>query len=356
MNDRKYFIDNIRWICILLLIPFHTAMAYNNWESNYIMLGENKILSSFAMFMCPWFMPIMFVLAGMSARYALKRRSYKQFFIERIKKLLIPLITGTFTVAAFLAYLSDKFYNQYSGNFFTHYTVFVTKLTDTSGYDGAFTPAHLWFLLYLFIISMLTLFLIMLQRKVLPKFTLGKIPSLVLPLLMVLPPLFRPILDYSGKSIGKFLILYLLGYYILSEEEVLRKLAKQKWIYLSIMAGCNIVQVYLFVFKGTRTGWLLDITNNMILWFGILGFLGLGRCIGNQNNKLTRYLSSQSFAIYIFHFGWLVWIQYLLSKTEFPTVLTVGITIITTTALTLFTCEIVKRIPGARWLYGMSKK
>ena len=32
-----------------------------------------------------------------------------------------------------------------------------THLTDLSGYDGAFTPGHLWFILFLFLISLAAL-------------------------------------------------------------------------------------------------------------------------------------------------------------------------------------------------------
>lgn len=36
---RKHYIDNLRWITILLLIPYHAAMAWNVWgEPNYIFL------------------------------------------------------------------------------------------------------------------------------------------------------------------------------------------------------------------------------------------------------------------------------------------------------------------------------
>ena len=37
LSMRKYYIDNLRWITLLILIPYHTAMAWNVWgELNYI--------------------------------------------------------------------------------------------------------------------------------------------------------------------------------------------------------------------------------------------------------------------------------------------------------------------------------
>ena len=68
MKQRKYYIDNLRNLTILLLFPVHTFMIWNDFGSRfYIWLGENKILSTLIVLINPWFMPLLFVLAGMSA-------------------------------------------------------------------------------------------------------------------------------------------------------------------------------------------------------------------------------------------------------------------------------------------------
>lgn len=135
--ERKYYIDNLRWLCILLLIPFHAAMAWNCWgEGNYIWFNENRGLSTFITLISPWYMPLLFVLAGMSARYSLNKRTVKAFVRERIKKLLFPFLIGAATIAAAMAYYADKFHNGYREGFFNHYAVFFTKFTDLTGYDG----------------------------------------------------------------------------------------------------------------------------------------------------------------------------------------------------------------------------
>lgn len=62
---RKYYVDNIRWIIILLLVPYHAAMAWNVWgEPNYIYFEGNKIISSIVVFFSPYFMPLMFFIAA----------------------------------------------------------------------------------------------------------------------------------------------------------------------------------------------------------------------------------------------------------------------------------------------------
>ncbi len=356
MSERKYYIDNLRWLWILLLIPFHAAMAWNGWEGNYIWLYENMVMSSIVIFIAPWFMPLLFVLAGMSARYALNKRNYKQFAMERIQKLLIPLITGIVTVVAFMTYIADKFHNNYNGNFINHYKVFFTNISDLTGYEGFFTPGHLWFILFLFIISMVSLLLIILQKKILPKLNFSNFRTYLLPVLMIFPLITTPILNFGGKSIGGDLALFLLGYYIFSEEDVLERMTKYRYIYMIGMVVFDIILTYLFVWKGHHTGIVVSICNPCAAWFGILGFLGLAKRNFNQNNGFTRYMSSRSFMIYIFHFGWLVVFQYYLCQITNSIAITYCISLISTYVMTLLTCEVIRRIPGIRFLFGEKGK
>ena len=55
---RKHYIDNLRWITPLILIPYHVAMAWNSWnEPNYIFYEGNRLISSIIVFFSPYFMP-----------------------------------------------------------------------------------------------------------------------------------------------------------------------------------------------------------------------------------------------------------------------------------------------------------
>ena len=66
---RKHYLDNIRTITILLLFPYHTFMIWNNFGPKfYIWGGNNIVLSSVIVSLSPWLMPVLFVIAGMSAK------------------------------------------------------------------------------------------------------------------------------------------------------------------------------------------------------------------------------------------------------------------------------------------------
>ena len=74
LNMRKHYIDNLRWITLLILIPYHTAQAWNTWkEPNYIFIEGNRLISSIIVFFGPYFMPVLFVLSGISTKSALEK-------------------------------------------------------------------------------------------------------------------------------------------------------------------------------------------------------------------------------------------------------------------------------------------
>lgn len=146
---RKYYIDNIRIFCILLLIPYHTAMIFNNFgESRYIHSQNSTLATLFIIGVYPWWMSVLFALAGMSTGYALKKRTPRQYAKERFQKLLIPMVSAIVLLVPVQTYLADKFFHNYQGSYFDHFPIFFS-LTDWSGYDGHFTPAHTWFILFL---------------------------------------------------------------------------------------------------------------------------------------------------------------------------------------------------------------
>ena len=94
--ERKYYIDNLRWLAILLLFPFHAAQIWSGGEYSgfYIWSHTNIVLYVFSTVVYPWYMTFLFAIAGMSCKYALRKRTNRQFILERTKKLLIPFFFG----------------------------------------------------------------------------------------------------------------------------------------------------------------------------------------------------------------------------------------------------------------------
>lgn len=298
---RKNYIDNIRIVCILLLFPFHTSMIYNNWNEIFYITGIPLNLPSlFMSLVYPWWMTLLFTIAGISSAYALKKRTPKEYAKERVEKLVIPLLSGLILIIPAQSYIADVFHNGYSGGYFEHYTVFFTRFTYLTGQDGGFTPAHLWFMLYLFIISMIMLPIITWYNKHGKKIDGSKVTLVKLLPLFLIILMLTPIIEIGGKSIGELLACFAMGYFLLSIDEVQERLEKNRILLIVIFSIVLIIRGLMFKSENGE-GLLWDIEQRMVTWFGILAILGVGKRYLNHSNKLTAYFSKAAFPLYYFH-------------------------------------------------------
>lgn len=347
---RKHYIDNLRNLTILLLFPVHTFMIWNNFGSRfYIWQGECKILSTLIVLVNPWFMPILFVLAGMSARYALEKRTTNEFINQRISKLLTPFISGVILHVPFQTLYARKHFENYEGSIAENWKYFFTHLTDFSGYDGGFTPGHLWFILFLFIISMMALVLFHFVPYEKLAVRVEKLPALGVFFLFVPVWLMYYLGNFGGYSIGKNLALYLIGYYVLSNDVIMEKLENNiKWL-----AGLCVIGTIVSVTLYYNISYYGDLWVNYIGWTSILVLLVVGKRFLNKRTKFTDYFNNASYPIYILHQSILVVIAYYIvqmSDNMVVQVLGIGVG---SFVLSVLAYHLIKMIPVVRKLVGI---
>jgi glucans biosynthesis protein C len=137
---RRPDLDLTRSAVVVGLVFFHTA---------YTLDSPNSLLMRCAFFAKLWAMPLMFVVAGGGIWYSLRTRAARTFVTERLGRLLVPLVVGILLVVPPQVYYSLRSngedpgsYRQFLGRFFG---------------GGLFESAHLWFLWYLLLYSLLLL-------------------------------------------------------------------------------------------------------------------------------------------------------------------------------------------------------
>ena len=346
---RKHYLDNIRIIIILMLFPYHAFMIWNNYGTKfYVWGGDNNILSSLIVLVGPWFMPILFVIAGMSARLSLQKRNTKDFIKERITKILIPFICGVVLLIPFQTLYARKFFFGYSGSIIDNFIYFFTHFSDLNGYDGMFTFGHLWFLLYLFLISLVSLLMFKLLSFDKADKVLSKMNIFITMLLFIPIFIMYNIGNFGGQSIGKYLLLFLLGYYLFTDKFI-DKIVKYKYLILPIFIISEIVLVILFYINGFYN----DLYVNFVGWFGILSCLIIGKLFLNKENKITNYFKNASFPIYILHQTILVILGYYSLVHLNNIYLQLLIIIFGSFIITIIFYEIIKRIPIIRNMIGI---
>ncbi len=340
ITSRKLYLDNMRAFTVLLLFPYHTFMVYNTFGESWYIHGADIPATTLFLEICwGWMMPLLFAIAGISAANVLEHRSIREYASERVKKLLIPLLFGVILLVPIQAYIAGIYFR---GN--ANYLNFFTKITDLTGYDGAFSPGQLWFIFYLFVMSIVCMpFMAFCQPRV-RRMRPGKISLIVLILIGIIPLATHPILNIAGKSFGEFIVYFGFGYSILSHDDVIETLERHRFL-LFFMMVCGMIETVM--------------TNHMFQeffsWIHVLALLGLAKHYLNFGNPLTSYLSKSSFGVYLFHQSWIVIVACLALKITAISTLQILIIMPLSMVLTFLTYEGCKRVYVLRWMFGLKK-
>jgi peptidoglycan/LPS O-acetylase OafA/YrhL len=381
-------------------------MIYNSFGENFYIKGADiQATTTFLTTTWPWFMPLLFVIAGISTAYALQKRRSSEYIKGRINKLLIPLIAGILLLIPAQTYFAERFHNGYSGGYFSQYILFFTKATDLTGYTGGFTPGHLWFIAYLFVISLAAIPVVLLAERTKSEIDLSKIPRPLIAVLFMLPLLIAPfldlssgfsqiliialfilqlfclvilntnnkmpmlltvvlfmlpllgsaILDISGKSLGEYFAYFMLGYFVLSNENLQQKLAKNRFILLGISLASMVVMILGWYGVLNAPGLFGDIFSRFYAWMMILAIFGLGKRYLNRESKFSRYMSRASFAVYLLHLPWIVAAAYYVFKLTDNALVQMPLILLAGVAATFVSYEICRRIKLLRFLFALKK-
>lgn len=353
MNSRIKYIDSLRWMTVSLLILYHAAMAYNTWgEPNYIFFGAEKPAAAAVSFISLWFMPLMFLLAGVSARFSLQKRGYGAFIRERLLRLGIPFLFGIAVIAPILSYVGDVWHNGYTGGYFGHFGVFFSRFTDLTGYDGGFTLGHFWFLGVLMLISLTACGVIAAGER-LPEKKRDRariVGGIVLAAGAVAAFDWRPF----GKQIATYLCVYLLGYYFFSDEGFTARLEKHRRIFGALFLLSSAGNVILFVFAG-KYETLNTVCNYGAFAAGIPAIIGFGRRYLDFSGSFSRFAAGISYLFYIVHFPLTVLCQYFLWLAGVGGAVNFLLTLLISYPLTLGLCCVIRKTPYVRILFGMKK-
>lgn len=146
-------------MAVLLLIFFHPAMIFGDFDW-YI---QNNVFSDgltfFVYFVHQWHMPLFFLLSGAATYFVLNFKTWQQYLIERSQRLLIPLLFGIIAIVPPQIYCASLFKKS---NSYQSYLEFYPNFFK----EGTFQLAHLWFLEYLVTYCLIALpFFLIVKRQ-----------------------------------------------------------------------------------------------------------------------------------------------------------------------------------------------
>lgn len=316
-KQRLHYVNWLRVLVILTLIPFHAALTYLKYGTVYIkapIVGIEALpFVVVSALLSDFFMTLLFFLSGIASFYSFRSRQADRYIKERTQKLLLPFVLGTLFLCPVQGYIKAV-YENYQGGFIQFIPRFFGNFADYLGY------AHFWFLLYLFIFSLIGIPLFKRWQggnraeKISRFLTKGNRILLPAVLIILFEFFLRPFFNGNQAIIGDwandtvYLCAFLFGYFYAGDSRIQNKV--KEYYTLSKILGLLSLALLLFL----NIQW--DVNNATDPY--LLALWGLGKgvyecsaivfllCFGSKHlNKTSRplqYLSKSSFTLYIFHF------------------------------------------------------
>lgn len=344
---RKIYIDNIRWATVLLVLIYHVCYIFNGVGifGNIPNAASISAFDTLACIIYPWFMVLLFVVAGISARYALQKRTGKQFIKERAVKLLVPSTLGLFVIHWITGYLNIKM----GGGLAYIPAPLVYPISVLSGIGP------LWFIQMLFLFSCILVLLRKIDKRDKVWTLCGKanLPIILLLFVLILGAaqiLNMPVL--TTYRFGIYFTAFLIGYYIFSHDKVQETIEKVRIPMLCLaVIGAVLYAYYYFGCNYTSDECLKSVMTNLYLWIVILAIMGCSKKYFNQETAFSRYMTKSSFGIYILHYPTLTVTCYTLQyHFHLPAIWNYIIALVVEMVMTFVIYEVIKRIPIVRYL------
>jgi len=314
-TNRRHDLDWLRVLAILLLQVFHTGMAFNSWGWHIKNPERLTWLDMPMSFMHQWRMPLLFFISGVGTTFALRSRGLAGFVKERHRRLLWPLVFGMAVVIPPQVYCERLF----SGVSYSSYWDFYrTVFYGVSYPQGNTSWHHLWFVVYLFVFSLLSVPLLAGMRRPDGKVMLERLQNwigrgynlyfLILPLAVVQVSL-RPywptqhnlVADWANFSFQLFH--FWCGLLVASSPGIWDRIESLRR--LSLVVGLTSLGVLLIDdFLGVKGGYPSPIEYTLVsalTWSWILTVLGYGKHYLNFRNRFIEYANEGIYPFYILH-------------------------------------------------------
>ena len=362
---RKHWIDNLRWVTVLLVLLYHVIYFYNN-KGVFGGIGgfsDGPQYQDIVMYLLyPWFMPLLFILAGISARYALERQSAKDWFKIRTRKLLVPSTIGLFFLCAGIGWI-----NTMTGPAAESIAALPGPVKYLIWSISGIGP--LWFIQDLWLLSLVLLIVKKMDAKGKFMELCGRIGLVPLILMGVFFWLGHQTLIMEPDPAGAnglwnlykplfYLVPFLMGYFVFSHDRV-QEIVGRAWIPLMACALVSgiILTVTEFGQNNTMPKYLSSPLNNIYGWLMCLAMMGWFKTSFDRTGVFASYMTRSSYGIYIVHYLVIATVGYFLKvKTQLPPVYIYIILTIAVFTLSPLLYELLKRIPFIRWCILGEKK
>jgi peptidoglycan/LPS O-acetylase OafA/YrhL len=386
-EKRLYYLDWLRVLIIGGVFLAHTVLPFTGGDWLIVSGSLIPIAGAIAIIGNQFGMPLLFLISGAATVFSMRRRINKQYARERFFRLIIPYIVLTLILSPMQAYYQALDHGWYSGSFIGYLPEFF-NLHGITGFNLQWAGRygfHLWFLVFLFFYSIVTIPLFTYLRSEKGKrwfaffdrlFRLpGAIvwaPGAVMGVLTGIVYAFFPGYQNWGDTVywGLF---FVYGYILYSDPRLLERVRRSAkagvlWIVLSIVALVAVALLTLLsigqISNLNEVGQLPTIGISIVIylilclnsWAFMILFLALGMRFLDFTNRALQYLGEAAMPFYLLHHPVIVFIAFYVTHipiSPWAQLITIGVSafLITGSLYHLF----IRRWNPLRAAMGMSR-
>jgi peptidoglycan/LPS O-acetylase OafA/YrhL len=314
---RRHDLDWLRVFAILSVFLYHNTRFFDfeDWHVKNPQLSTSATMAEG--FLGIWIMPLMFVISGAATCWALGGGAGR-FLGGKVNRLLIPLAFGIFALALPQVYLERLSHGQFRGSlldFLPHY------FDGWYGFGGNFAwmGLHLWYLLMLFLFSVIMLPAFLYLRSEGGRRALSGLARLLdwpgAIFLLAIPPIFfetgldpdgAGLQNFGGWTIFTYLVLFIYGYLIFSEPRLERALYRHGSTALALALASTLGLAFASpvgsdIRFGTSAYILASALETFASWCWVLAFFGLARRLFSFNSCFLAYANEAVLPFYMLH-------------------------------------------------------
>jgi peptidoglycan/LPS O-acetylase OafA/YrhL len=322
ISNRRYELDWLRVLAILVVFLYHSTRFFDLGDWHVKNVETYVWVELWNVFATRWMMPLFFIISGASLFYAIgKSDGWRKFYVDKFLRLMIPLIIGSVTHAALQIYLEKLSNGQFSGSFFSFLPEYFNGVYLAINLPGnyAFHGMHLWYLLFLFLYSLIFYRLFVWLngggREILNRVTsFFAIPGLMylgfpLPMFVMKALIPKAVLDTGNGGWGFLYYIWFLiaGFIIVSSNRLQQQILNQRWV--SLLLGVGLSTAYLYqlfsplrlVFPAGITDWIYTLLSFISAWSWLFAIFGFSMKYLAFDRPLLRSANQGVLPFYILH-------------------------------------------------------
>jgi surface polysaccharide O-acyltransferase-like enzyme len=163
--ERRRELDLMRAAVVVGLVFFHTLRVFDSGDY-YVKSSPTSTVADLVVGLAvPWAMPLLFLISGVGTWYSLRSRGAGRFVVERLRRLLVPLVFGVLVLIPIPVWFQLNTAPTYRESYWSFWRSFFQVTYDPAefpfvvrpGANGLFETGHLWFVVLLLVFSLLLL-------------------------------------------------------------------------------------------------------------------------------------------------------------------------------------------------------